>query len=131
MLFGAYTNRRMSHSLMDEIFAIEEEVKEELTLHSSYQEVIKELEKLSIYVKQCTIVEILHILDVKLQEVYVKCKSADSNCPYRRYEITPQNQNLHLIRTNIRETAIWIYDGQRQDIPIELRKKCFYRLINF
>jgi hypothetical protein len=127
MLFGAYPNRKMSQSFMDEIFGIEDEdeVKEELTPHSSYLEVIKELEKLSIDVKQCTIVEILHILDVKLREVYVKCKSADSNYPYRRYEITPQNQKLHLIRTHIREAAIWMYDGQRHDMPVELRKKVF------
>lgn len=120
MLFAGNSNRRMSASLMDEIMGSDEQ--EDLNPHSSYQDVIKELEKLDIDFGNVTIAEILQIISKKITQVFEMCKSADPNYPFRRYEITPENQHLHIIKTHVQEVAIWLYDGERAAMPADLKK---------
>jgi hypothetical protein len=119
MLFAANPNRKFSASLFDEMFDME--VDNTLTL-SNHQELIKELEKLPIETTNKTIEGLLEELEQKQQEVFEMYSLAHTNYSFSKYQQTLYYKNIEAIRTQIKEVALWLFDGEITAMPVKLKK---------
>lgn len=122
MLFHASPNRKISASLFEEMFEIE--VANTDTL-SNYQEVVAALEKLHIETANKAIEVILGELEQKQQEVFEMYSLAHTNYSFTKYQNTLYYKNIQAIRVQIKEVALWMYDGDCNAMPIQLRKQFF------
>jgi hypothetical protein len=119
MLFAANPNRKFNASLFDEMFDME--VENTLTL-SNYQELIKELENLSIETTNKTIEVLLKELLQKQQEVFKMYSLAHTNYSFSKYQQTLYYKNIQVLRTEIKEVALWLFEDQVTAMPVTLRK---------
>jgi hypothetical protein len=119
MLFAANPNRKFNASLFDEMFDME--VENTLTL-SNYQELIKELENLSIETTNKTIEVLLKELQQKQQEVFEMYSLAHTNYSFSKYQQTLYYKNIQVLRTEIKEVALWLFEDQVTAMPVTLRK---------
>jgi hypothetical protein len=119
MLFAANPNRKFNASLFDEMFDME--VENTLTL-SNHQELIKELEKLPIETTNKTIEGLLEELQQKQQEVFEMYSLAHTNYSFSKYQQTLYYKNIQVLRTEIKEVALWLFEDQVTAMPVTLRK---------
>jgi hypothetical protein len=119
MLFAANPNRKFNASLFDEMFDME--VENTLTL-SNHQELIKELENLSIETTNKTIEVLLKELQQKQQEVFEMYSLAHTNYSFSKYQQTLYYKNIQVLRTEIKEVALWLFEDQVTAMPVTLRK---------
>jgi hypothetical protein len=119
MLFAANPNRKFNASLFDEMFDME--VENTLTL-SNHQELIKELENLSIETTNKTIEVLLKELQQKQQIVFEMYSLAHTNYSFSKYQQTLYYKNIQVLRTEIKEVALWLFEDQVAAMPITLRK---------
>jgi hypothetical protein len=119
MLFAANPNRKFNASLFDEMFDME--VENTLTL-SNHQELIKELDNLSIETTNKTIEVLLKELQQKQQEVFEMYSLAHTNYSFSKYQQTLYYKNIQVLRTEIKEVALWLFEDQVTAMPVTLRK---------
>jgi hypothetical protein len=119
MLFSANSNRKISASLFDEMFDFEQE---NTAVSSNHQELLKELEQLKFITSNKTIEVLLEELQQNQQKVCDLYSLDHINYSFSSYQQTLHYKKIQVIRTQIKELALWLFDGQLNAMPFELRK---------
>lgn len=119
MLFAANSNRKISTSLFDEMFDLE--IDSTLT-PSSHQELLKELEQLKFETSNKTIEALLEELQQNQQKVFGLYGADHINYSFSTYQQTSHYKNIQLLRNEIKQVAIWLYDNDITTMPLELRQ---------
>jgi hypothetical protein len=119
MLFESNSNRKISASLFDEMFDIEIVNTQAL---SNRQEILKELEELKFETSNKTIEALLQELQQNQQKVFDLYSADNINYSFPVYQQTSHYKNIQLLRDEIKQVAIWLYDNDITTMPLELRK---------
>jgi hypothetical protein len=119
MLFAANSNRKISASLFDEMFDLD--LDNTLT-PSNHQELLKELELLKFETSNITIEALLEELQQNQQKVFDLYGADHINYSLSAYQQTTHYKNIQLVRNEIKQVAIWLYDNDITSMPLELRK---------
>jgi len=119
MLFASNSNRKISTSLLDEIFGIEEE---DTLVTSKHHELFQELEQLKIENSNKTIELLLEELQQNQQKGFDLYSLANHNYSLSDYQQTDHYQNIKLFRNEIKQVAIWLYDKDSSAMPSEVLK---------
>jgi hypothetical protein len=119
MLFAANSNRKISASLFDEMFDLE--IDNTLT-PSNNQELLKELEQLQFETSNKTIEALLEDLQQNQQKVFDLYRADQSNYSFSVYQQTAHYKNIQLLKDEIKQVALWLYDNDITAMPLELRQ---------
>jgi hypothetical protein len=119
MLFAAKSNRKISASLFDEMFDLEIE---NTAITSNHQELLKELEQLKFKTSNKTIEDLLEELQQNQQKVFDLYGADHTNYSFSTYQQTSHCKNIQLLRNEIKQVAIWLYDNDITAMPLELRQ---------
>jgi len=119
MLFAANSNRKISASLLDEMFDLEPD----MTLTpSNNQELLKELEQLQFETSNKTIEALLEELKQNQQKVFDLYGADQINYSFSTFQQTSHYKNIQLLRDEIKQVAFWLYDNDITTMPVELRQ---------
>jgi hypothetical protein len=119
MLFAANSNRKISASLFDEMFDLE--LDNTLT-PSNNQELLKELEQLQFETSNKTIEALLQDLQQNQQKAFDLYSADNINYSFSIYQQTAHYKNIQLLKDEIKQVALWLYDNDITAMPLELRQ---------
>lgn len=119
MLFASNPNQKFCASLFEEMFDLEVENTRAPSIH---QTLINEIEKLRIETFNKTIEELLEELQQKQHEVFEMYSLAHTNYSLRKYQQTLYYKNIQAINTQIKDVALWLFEGEVNDMPVNIRK---------
>jgi hypothetical protein len=119
MLFAANSNRKISASLFDEMFDLE--LDNTLT-PSNHQELHQELEQLKFETTNKTIEDVLEELQQNQQKVFDLYGADHINYSFSTYQQISHYKNIQLLRTEIKQVAIWLYDNDITTMPLKFRQ---------
>lgn len=119
MLFAANSNRKISASLFDEIFDHEPE---DTAAPSKQQQLLKELEQLKFDRSNKTIEALLEELQQNQQKVFDLYGANQINYSFSTYKQTVHYKNIQLLRNEIKQVAVWLYDNDISTMPAALRQ---------
>jgi hypothetical protein len=119
MLFAANSNRKISASLFDEMFDLE---LGNTAAPSNHQELLKELEQLQFETSNKTIEALLEDLQQNQQKVFDLYRADQSNYSFSVYQQTAHYKNIQLLKDEIKQVALWLYDNDITAMPLELRQ---------
>lgn len=119
MLFAANSNRKISASLFDEIFNHEPE---DTAAPLNQQELLKELEQLKFDSSNKTIEALLEELQQNQQKIFDLYSANHTNYYFSTYQQTVHYKNIQLLRNEIKQVAVWLYDNNVSTMPAALRQ---------
>ena len=119
MLFAANSNRKISASLLEEMFDLEIETK---LAPSNHQELLKELEQLKIETTNKTFEVLLEELQQNQQKVFNLYCLDHINYTFSENHQTLHYKNVQLLRNKVKQVAIWLYHGDINTMPLKLRQ---------
>jgi hypothetical protein len=116
MLFYTNSNRKISASLFEEMFEMEDE---NTHIHSNLQ--VFAYDPINLEIETCnkTIKILLEEIEQKQQEVFEMYSLAHTNYSFNKYQQTLYYKNIQVITNQIKEVALWLFDGDISAMPVK------------